>query len=107
MCAVLVTALALAGCGGDKAAKGPDLTAIRCPATASGKPAPGSFDTAELIGLKLADARATAADHRCDIVVAKKDGAGVPVPIDTDPKLIFVYTEHGVVSEIEGVGGGI
>jgi hypothetical protein len=107
ICAVLVVALALVGCGGDKAAKGPDLTAIRCPAAAGGKPAPDSFDTAELIGLELADAQATAAGHGCDVVVAKKDGAGVPVPIDVDPKLIYVYTESGVVSEIEGVGGGI
>jgi hypothetical protein len=107
ICVVLVAALALAGCGGSKAAKGLDLTAIRCPAAASGKPAPDSFDTAELIGLELADARAKAADHGCDVVVAKKDGAGVAVPIDVDPKLIYVYTERGVVSEIEGVGGGI
>jgi hypothetical protein len=107
MCAALAAAVALVGCGGDKAAKGHDLTAIRCPATASGKPAPGSFDTAELIGLEVADARATAAEHGCDVVVAKKDGAGVAVPIDVDPKLIYLYTERGVVSQIEGVGGGI
>ena len=106
-CAALAVAVALVGCGGDKAAKGADLTAIRCPASANGKPAPGSFDTAELIGLELADAQAKAADHGCDVVVAMKDGAGVPVPIDVDPKLIYVYTEHGVVSRIEGVGGGI
>jgi hypothetical protein len=107
MWAVLAAAMLLVGCGGDKAAKGSDLTAVRCPATASGKPAPDSFDTAELIGQALDAARNTAADHGCDIVVAKQDGAGVPVPIDVDPKLIYVYTERGVVSQIEGVGGGI
>ena len=26
---------------------------------------------------------------------------------DFDPKRIYVYTEDGVVTEIEGVGGGI
>jgi hypothetical protein len=40
-------------------------------------------------------------------VVSLEDGKGVPVPIDIDPKRIYVYTEDGVVTEIEGVGGGI
>ena len=30
-----------------------------------------------------------------------------PVPIELNPKLIYVYTENGVVTHIEGVGGGI
>jgi hypothetical protein len=29
------------------------------------------------------------------------------VPIDVDPKRIYVFTEHGAVTQIEGVGGGI
>ena len=36
-----------------------------------------------------------------------KDGAGQPVPIELDPNLIYVYTEKDVVTQIEGVGGGI
>jgi hypothetical protein len=99
---VAVMAL-LAGCGGEKAANGTDLTTIRCPA----EHVSNAFDTAELIGSTLDDARRKAAGHGCDIVVAMKDGEGVPVPIDVDPKRIYVYTEHGVVTEIEGVGGGI
>ena len=34
-------------------------------------------------------------------------GKGVPVTTDFDPARIYVYTENGVVTEIEGVGGGI
>ncbi len=41
------------------------------------------------------------------VVVAKEDGKGLPVPADVDPKRIYVYTEDGKVTEIEGVGGGI
>src|SRR4051794_20950035 len=92
--AVVVAIAFLAGCGGEKAAKGSDLTTIRCPA----EHAANSFDTAELIGNKLDDARQTAAGHGCDVVVAMKDGEGVPVPIDVDPKRIYVYTENGVVT---------
>ena len=36
-----------------------------------------------------------------------QDGAGQPVPIELNPKLIYVYTEKDVVTQIEGVGGGI
>ena len=36
-----------------------------------------------------------------------KDGAGQPVPIEINPKLIYVYTEQDKVTQIEGVGGGI
>jgi hypothetical protein len=97
----------VAGCGDDKAAKGADLTTLRCPVTSSGRPAPGSFDTSELVGLSLADARARAAEAGCNVVVAMKDGEGVAVPILVDPKRIYVFTEHGAVTQIEGVGGGI
>ena len=31
----------------------------------------------------------------------------MPVPIDLDPKRIYVYTEKGIVTQIEGVGGGL
>ena len=116
--AAIACALALAGCGGgdDEAPpEGVDLTAVRCPMVAAGEqgggtryePAPDSFDTAKLIGTKLAQAEAEAAEHGCAIVVALKDGAGVPVPTDIDPTRIYVYTKDGVVTEIEGVGGGI
>jgi hypothetical protein len=114
----IACAVALGGCGGgddeDKPA-GVDLTAVRCPMVAAGEqggvtkyePAPDSFDTATLIGSKVSEAEAEAAKHGCDIVVALEDGAGVPVPTDVDPMRIYVYTEDGVVTEIEGVGGGI
>jgi hypothetical protein len=112
-----IAGLALAARGGeDEKPTGTDLTAIKCPLEPTGQagegteqyePAEGAFDTAELIGLSLEDARAKAAEHTCEVVVSLKDGRGLPVPIDVDPKRIYVYTENGVVTEIEGVGGGI
>ena len=113
-CALLL----LAGCGGDERepAAGTDLTAIRCPLVATGEevggvpryePAAGAFDTSELIGARFDDARATAADHGCELVVSMRDGEGLPVPADVDPRRVYVYTEDGVVTEIEGVGGGL
>lgn len=113
-----IAGLALAASGGDEdeRATGTDLTALRCPLVPSGEtadgverfePAEDAFDTAELIGMPIGDARAKAAEHGCEIVVSLEDGEGVPVPIDVDPKRIYVYTEDGVVTEIEGVGGGI
>jgi hypothetical protein len=112
-----IAGLALAARGGeDEKATGTDLTAIKCPLAPAGQtagdaaqyePAKGAFDTAELIGMSLEEARAKAAEHTCEVVVSLKDGRGVPVPIDVDPKRIYVFTEDGVVTEIEGVGGGI
>jgi hypothetical protein len=114
---LVVVGIALAVRGGDeeKQPTGSDLTAIRCPLVATGdvagveryEPAEDAFDTAELIGMPLDDARARAAEHECEIVVSLEDGKGLPVPIDVDPKRIYVYTEDDVVTEIEGVGGGI
>jgi hypothetical protein len=120
----VVVLLAVAGVaiaardGGEekKTTKGTDLTAIRCPLEQTGEtpdgepkfePAEDAFDTAELVGLKLADANAKAAEHGCEIVVSLQDGVGVPVPIDVDPERIYVYTEKDVVTTIEGVGGGL
>jgi hypothetical protein len=107
----------LAGCGDDEQRpQGADLTAVRCPLVATGEevggveryePADDSFDTSELIGAQFGDAQATAAEHGCDIVVSMRDGEGQPVPTDIDPRRVYVYTEDGVVTEIEGVGGGI
>lgn len=117
--AVLVVAgIAFAARGGeeDKTTKGTDLTAIRCPLEPTGKTVAGTpeyraaknaFDTAELIGLSLPDARRKAGDKGCDVIVSMEDGVGQPVPIDINPTLIYVYTENGRVTEIEGVGGGI
>jgi hypothetical protein len=110
--------IALAARGGDddEPAKGSDLTALECPLVSTGQgadgveqyePAPDAFDTAELIGLSLDDARAQAGEHSCEIVVSLEDGKGLPVPIDVDPKRIYVYVENGKVTEIESVGGGI
>jgi hypothetical protein len=112
-CALL---LLVAGCGGDEKPRGVDLTAVRCPLVATGEqvggveqyePAGDSFDTGELIGARVDDARAEAAEHGCDVVVSMRDGEGLAVPTDIDPKRVYVYTEDGVVTEIEGVGGGI
>lgn len=116
--AALGLGFGLAACGGDDepAPAGTNLNQIRCPLQATGeevsgveqyRPAPDSFDTAELIGKPLEQARATAGEHGCEIVVAMEDGKGVPVPTDVDPARIYVYTEDDVVTEIEGVGGGI
>ena len=113
-----VGGLALASLGEEdgRPTEGADLTALKCPLVPTARsadgqqeyePAPDAFDTAELIGMSLDDARALAAEHGCDIVVSIEDGKGVPVPIDVDPKRIYVYTEDGAVTEIEGVGGGI
>ncbi len=71
------------------------------------EPAPGSFDTAELIGTNVTRVESEADKRGCEIVVAMEDGAGVPVPIEIDPTRIYVHTEDGVVTEIAGVGGGI
>jgi hypothetical protein len=112
LAAAAAAALLLAGCGGDdEPAKGADLTALRCPLEATGdgalRPAKDSFDTAELIGMRLTEARDRASDGGCEIVVSLEDGKGRPVPIDVDPNRIYVYTEDDIVTEIEGVGGGI
>jgi hypothetical protein len=109
--AAAVLVLVAAGCGGDdEEPAGSNLNALRCPLVQSGntyKPAKDSFDTAELIGQRLEEAEATAGEHGCEIVVAMEDGAGQPVPTDIDPERSDVDTEKGVVTEIEGVGGGI
>jgi hypothetical protein len=113
-----VAGIALAARGGQEheRATGSDLTALRCPLVPTGEtaggverfePARDAFDTAELIGMPIDDARAKAAEHGCEIVVSVEDGEGAPVPVDVDPKRIYVYTEDDVVTEIEGVGGGI
>jgi hypothetical protein len=115
---LLVVVIAVAGCGGDSEAEKPsgrDLTAIKCPmvrvegenGTERYTPAKNAFDTAELVGMKLADARTKAADHGCEIVVASEDGRGRPVPIEVDPTRIYVFVEKDVVTYIEGIGGGI
>ena len=112
-----IALVGVAGCGGDdEEPEGTDLTAIYCPMAPTGErgegvrqwePAENAFDTAELIGMSLSEARATAAEHDCNIVVSLRDGKGVPVPIDIDPSRVYVYTEENRVTEIEGVGGGI
>ena len=71
------------------------------------RPAKDAFDTAELLDKPLADARSKRESHGCEVVVSVEDGAGQPVPIELNPKLIYVYTEKGIVTQIEGVGGGI
>lgn len=111
MLGVLLVLALVGGCGDDgEKAGGGDLTATRCPLVADGDryvPADDSFDTAELVGEPLERARSTASDHGCEVVVAMRDGEGLPVPTDVDPSRIYVYTDDGVVTEIEGVGGGI
>jgi hypothetical protein len=114
-----VASIAIAARGGEDqtTTKGSNLNTIRCPLAPTGKtgangqpelkPAKNAFDTAELLDLPLEEARKKAAASGCDIVVSIQDGAGQPVPIDLNPKLIYVYTEKGRVTQIEGVGGGI
>jgi hypothetical protein len=116
---IAVGALVETGCGGDsskeKASPRADLTAVRCPMVQTGEgegarayePAENAFDTAELIGMKLAAAREQAAGHGCEIIVALEDGKGRPVPIEVDPSRIYVFVERNVVTYIEGVGGGL
>jgi hypothetical protein len=111
--------VALAAMGGEeeqRPKKGADLTALRCPLEPAGqttdgetryRPAKDAFDTKVLIGMQLPDAEAKAAEHGCHIVVSLEDGVGLPVPIDIDPKRIYVYTENNAVTTVEGVGGGI
>ncbi len=113
-----VASIAIASRSGDdkKSTQGTNLTEIKCPLEPTGKiiggtpeyrPAKDAFDTSVLVGLKLEDARKKASANKCDIVVSVEDGAGQPVPIDLNPKLIYLYTEQDVVTQIEGVGGGI
>ncbi|GAB3897498.1 hypothetical protein [Microbispora bryophytorum] len=115
---ITVGALALTGCSddsGEAKTKGRDLTALQCPMEETGetgganpyRPAKNAFDTAELLGLELAEAREKAARHNCEIIVSREDDKSRPVPIEIDPTRIYVYTAHGVVSQIEGVGGGL
>lgn len=112
--------IAIAARGDDEEQKksaGANLTAIRCPLEPTGeldaggqptmRPAKNAFDTAELLDLPLEEARQKAAAKGCEIAVSVQDGAGQPVPIELNPKLIYVYTEKGRVTQIEGVGGGI
>ena len=115
----LAVVLVAAGCGGDdddeSAPVAQDLTAIECPMERAGseagvpqfEPAENAFDTAELIGLELSDAVATAGEHGCKVIVSIADGEGQPVPVEINLKAIYVYTEDDVVTQIEGVGGGI
>jgi hypothetical protein len=111
--------IALAARGGDeennKPSSGSDVAAVKCPLEPVDpnapepeyRPAKDAFDTAELIDKPLADARSIASEHGCEIVVSVQDGGGVPVPLDFDPKRIYVYTEKDIVTQIEGVGGGL
>jgi len=112
----LAGGLVLAGCGEDEEEPaGEDLTALACPMEPAGEaegvpqfePAENSFDPGELVGMSLDDARAKAAEHGCDIVVSVADDEGQPVPVELNPKLIYVYTEGDEVTLIEGVGGGL
>lgn len=110
--------IALAARGGDDDNDKPaaeDISAIKCPLEPVDpsapepeyRPAKDAFDTKVLLDKPLADARSIAAQHGCEIVVSVKDGGGVPVPLDFDPARIFVYTEKDIVTQIEGVGGGL
>jgi hypothetical protein len=116
--AIIVEALALTGCSDDSGAaktRERDLTAIQCPMVETGqqrgvdqyKPAKNAFNTAELVGMELTEAREKAARHHCEIIVSLENGKGRPVPMEIDPTRIYVYVEHGVVRSIEGVGGGL
>lgn len=111
--ALCAAALLIAACGDDDDSEpeARDLTALYCPLPPgndpTAEPPEGSFNTAELIGLELSEAAQTAAEHDCEIVVSVADGKGRPVPIELNRKRIYVYTKDDVVTQIEGVGGGI
>ena len=114
-----VGSIALAARGGDEENEKPstssDLTALKCPLEAVDpnvpepeyRPAKDAFDTSELLDKPLTDARTIAQRHGCEVIVSVQDGSGLPVPLDFDPTRIYVYTEKDVVTEIEGVGGGL
>ena len=115
---IVAAALAIGACGSDSDDEGPqgsDLTAIQCPMEKAGEvdgvaeyePADDAFDTAELVGMSLNDARNKAAEYGCEIVVSFEDGEGIPVPIEIDPARIYVYVENDEVTYVEGVGGGL
>ena len=116
---IAAAALVQTGCGDDSSkAKAParaDLTAVRCPMVQTGEgdgaaayePAENAFDTAELVGMQLGEAREKAAGRGCEIIVALEDGKGRSVPIEVDPSRIYVFVERNVVTYIEGVGGGL
>jgi hypothetical protein len=117
--AAATLAVPVAGCGGGDDDGGEpvaqDLTTVYCPMERVGReagvpqfePAENAFDTSELIGLDLDGAGSLAAEHGCEIIVSVADGEGQPVPIEINLKAIYVYTEDDVVTQIEGVGGGI
>ncbi len=98
-------AIAARGDEEEKKTAGTNLTEIRCPLEPTGKldaggqpelkPAKDAFDTAELLDLPLEEARQKAGAKGCEIAVSVQDGAGQPVPIELNPKLIYVYTEKG------------
>lgn len=116
--AIAVGTLTLTGCGDgseEATTQERDLTALHCPMVETGQhgdakqysPAANAFNTAELLGMKLAEAREKAARHGCEIIVAREDDKHQPVPMEIDPTRIYVYVADGVVSFIEGVGGGL
>ena len=116
--AAAALAVPLGGCGGgddDAEPVAQDLTTVYCPMERAGReagvpefePAENALDTSELIGLDLGEAGALASEHGCEIIVSVADGEGQPVPIEINLKAIYVYTEDDVVTQIEGVGGGI
>ena len=111
--------IALAARGGDedneKPSTGSELATLKCPLEAIDpnaaepeyRPAKDAFDTAELLDKPLTDARTIAQRNGCEVVVSVEDGGGLPVPLEFNPRRIYVYTEKDVVTEIEGVGGGL
>ena len=117
--AAALAVLVAAGCGGDgggdEPRAGKDLTAISCPMVPAGEvdgvaryePARDAFDTAELVGMRLDDARGEATGHGCEVVVVSEDGRGLPVPVEIDPSRVYVFVERDTVTAIEGVGGGL
>jgi hypothetical protein len=111
--------IALAARGGseenEKPSTGSELATLKCPLEPVDpnvpepeyRPTKDAFDTAELLDKPLTDARSIAQRHGCEVVVSVEDGGGLPVPLDFNPRRIYVYTEKDVVTEIEGVGGGL
>jgi len=99
----------------EKPSTGSELATLKCPLEAIDpnaaepeyRPAKGAFDTAELLDKPLTDARSIAQRNGCEVVVSVADGGGLRVPLQFNLRRIYVYTEKDVVTEIEGVGGGL
>ena len=71
------------------------------------RPTKDAFDTAELLDKPLADAVRSRSATGVRSSSRSRTAAACPVPLGLQPPRIYVYTEKGIVTQIEGVGGGL